>query len=140
MKTIPFIAIISLLFASAAVADTITVLDQPAGIYEALHAKLAVDHNTGRAYVKVILMDEASYSECWGNQAAMQGIGSDNCRISIQRVAVPGLAYDANKKVITFEDGIVDNNALISDMHYAHIDDGVSINSVKYFRVQLQKP
>jgi hypothetical protein len=63
MRTIPFIVIISLLFASAAIADTVTVLDQPAGIYDALHAKLAVDQNTGRAYVKVILMDESSYGE-----------------------------------------------------------------------------
>jgi hypothetical protein len=70
----------------------------------------------------------------------MQGIGSDKCRVSIQRVAVPGLAYDAGKKTITFEDGIVDDNALISDMHYAQIDDGVSINTVKHARVQLQKP
>jgi hypothetical protein len=140
MRTIPFIVIISLLFASAAIADTITVLDQPAGIYDALHAKLAVDQNTGRAYVKVILMDESSYSECWGNQSAMQGIGSDNCRVSIQRVAVPGPAYDANKETIIFEEGIVDDNALVSDMHYADLDDGVSINTVKHVRVQLQKP
>lgn len=140
MRTIQFIVIITMLFTSAAIADTVTVLDMPAGIYDALHAKLAVDQNTGRAYVKVILMDESSYSECWGNQAAMQGIGADNCRVSIQRVAVPGLAYDTNQKAITSEGGTVDSNALISDVHYADIDDGVSINSVKHVRVRLQKP
>lgn len=140
MRIIPFIAIISLLFASAAVADTITVLDKPAGIYDALHAKLTVDQDSGRAYVKVILMDETSYGECWGNQAAMQGISSDRCRVSIQRVALPRLAYDADKKAVTFEDTIVDSSALISDVHYTDIDDGVRTNKAKHVRVQLQKP
>lgn len=66
MKIIRLLVIISILFASAAIADTVTVLDIPAGIYDTLHAKLAVDQNTSRAFVKVFLMDESSYSECWG--------------------------------------------------------------------------
>jgi hypothetical protein len=140
MKTIQFIVIISMLFSSAAMADTVTVLDTPAGIYDAVHAKLAVDQNTSRAYVKAILMDESAYHECWGNQAAMQGIGSDSCRVSIQRIAVPGLAYDANRKAVTFEGGEVNDASLISDVYYRDIDDGVSINSVKHVRVKLQKP
>lgn len=140
MKFIQFIIIISMLFTTAAIADTVPVLETPAGIYDALHAKLAVDHDTGRAYVKVILMDESAYKECWGNQAAMQGIGADNCRVSIQRLAVPGLSYNADQNAITFQGSKVDNDAVIFGIHYKDIDDGVSINAIKHVSVQLEKP
>ena len=140
MKAIPFVVIISMLFASAAFADTVTVLDMPAGIYDAVHAKFAVDQQTGKAYVKVFLMDERSFDECWGNQAAMQGITSDKCRVSTKRVALPGLAYDTNLKANAFMGGKVEHDALVSDVYYKNIDDGVSNNAVKHVRVRLEKP
>lgn len=138
MKIVQYIVIISMLFASAAVADTVTVFNAPAGIYDNLHAKFAVDPKSGRAYVKVFLMDESSYRQCWGNQAAMQGITTDNCRVSTRKVALPGLAYDENLKANAFRGGKVDQNALVSDVYYKDIDDGTRINSVKHVRVRLQ--
>ncbi len=140
MKMIQCIVIISMLFASAAFADTVTVLDMPAGIYDAVHAKFAVDRQTGNAYVRVFLMDESAYGECWGNQAAMQGISSDKCRVRIKRVALSGLAYDENLKANAFLGGKVDQDALVSDVYYENVDDGVSINSVKHVRVRLEAP
>ncbi len=137
MKTVLYIAIISMLFTSTAFADAITVLEMPAGIYDAAHAKFAVDQNSGKAYVKVFLMDENSYGECWGNQAAMQGISSDECRVHTKRVAVPGLAYDPSLKANTFSGGTVTQNALVSDVFYKDVDDGISTNSVKHVRVSI---
>lgn len=140
MKIIPFVVIISMLFASAAYADTVTVLDMPAGIYDAVHAKFAVDQQTGKAYVKVFLMDESSYGECWGNQAAMQGISSDKCLVRTKRIALSGLTYNTNLKANAFMGGKVEQDALISDVYYKKVDDGVSINSVKHVRVRLETP
>lgn len=138
MRIIQFVVIISMLFASAAVADTVTVFDNPAGLYDNLYAQFAVDRDTGRAYIEVFLMEESSYKQCWANQAAMQGISSDNCRVHTRRIKVPSLAYnDANQK-FTFKGKTVGQDALKTDIHYADIDDGISINSVKYARVQLQ--
>lgn len=140
MKTIQLVVIIvSMIFASAAIADTVTVLDTPAGIYDTLHAKLAVDQNTNRAFVKVFFMDESSYSQCWGNQAARQGISADNCRVKTNRVQVPGLAYDAANQTVTYNGAAITQNALETDVHYSDVDDGASINSVKYVRVRLQE-
>ncbi len=140
MKMIQFMVIISMLFASAAFADTVTVLDMPAGIYDAVHAKFAVDQQTGNAYVKVFLMDESSYGECWGNQAAMQGISSDKCRVRTKRVALSGLTYNTNLKANAFLGGKVEQDALVSDVYYKKVDDGVGINSVKHVRVRLETP
>lgn len=44
-----------MILTSAVFADTVTVLETPAGIYVAVPAKLAVDENTGEAYIKVFL-------------------------------------------------------------------------------------
>lgn len=140
MKIIQFMVIVSMLFTSAAFADTVTVLDMPAGIYDAVHAKFAVDQQTGNAYVKVFLMDENSYGECWGNQAAMQGISSDKCRVQTKRVALSGLTYDTNLKTNAFMGGKVEQDTLVSDVYYKKVDDGVGINSVKYVRVRFEKP
>jgi hypothetical protein len=140
MKAFYLFVIISMLLTSTALADTVTVLDMPAGIYDAVHAKFAVNRHNGKAYVKVFLMDESSYSECWGNQSALQGISSDKCRVFTKRVAVPGLAYDPSLKANLFSGGKVEQDALVSDVYYKNIDDGVSTNSVKHVRVRLQTP
>ena len=140
MKAVYILVIISMLFTSAAFADTVTVLDMPAGIYDAVHAKFAVDQRTGKTYIKVFLMDESSYSECWGNQKAMQGISSDKCRVFTKRVAPEGLAYNEDLKANEFLGGKVEQEALVSDVYYKNVDDGVSTNSVKHVRVRLEKP
>lgn len=140
MKILKLALIISILFTSAAFADTVTVLETPAGIYDEVHAKFAVDKNTGKAYVKVFLMDENAYSDCWGNQAAMQGISSNTCRVVTKRVALPGLAYNTNMKANAFFGGKVDQDALISDVYYKDVDDGVSVDTVKHIRIRLEKP
>lgn len=140
MRIIQFVVIISMLFASAAVADTVAVFDSPAGLYDNLHAEFAVDRNTGRAYIKVFLMEESSYNQCWANQAAMQGISSDDCRVHTQRIKVPSLAYSDANHNFTFKGKTVSQDSLRTDVYYANIDDGISINSVKYVRVQLQTP
>lgn len=140
MKIIQFMVIISMLFTSAALADTVTVLDIPAGFYDAVYAKFDVDQQTGKAYVKVFLMDESSYGECWANQAAMQGITSDKCRVYTKRVALSGLTYNTTLKANAFFGGKVEQDALVSDVYYKKVDDGLSINSVKHVRVRLEKP
>ena len=140
MKTIQYIIILSILFVSAASADSVTVFETPAGIYDAVHAKFSVNRDTGKAYVKVFLLDESSYSECWGNQSALQGISSDKCRVFTKSVVIPGLAYDPNLKANVFSGGKVEQDALVSDVYYKNIDDGVSTNSVKHVRVRLQTP
>jgi hypothetical protein len=135
-----FVVIILVLFASTAVADTVTVFDRPAGIFDDLHAQFAIERDTGRAYIEVFLMEENSYDQCWANQAAMQGISSDGCRVHTRRIKVPSLAYnDANHK-FTFKGETVGQDALKTDIHYAEIDNGISIDSVKYVRVQVQTP
>lgn len=138
MKIIQYFVIISMLFASAAIADTVIVLDTPAGIYDTLHARLAVDQNTDRAFIKVFLMDESSYSECWGNQSARQGISADNCRVKTRRVQVPGLSYDKANQTVTYNGAVIDQDALETYVHYSNVDDGTSINSIKHVRVGLQ--
>lgn len=138
MKIVQLVAIFSVLFASAALADTVTVFDSPAGIYDALYAKLAVDQQSGRAYIKLFLMDERSHGQCWGNQAAMQGISTDNCRVHTQRISVPGLAYNDASQSVTYKGESVHQDSLKTDMHYAQVDDGTRVNSVKYARVRLQ--
>jgi hypothetical protein len=140
MKIVQYIVILSVLFASAASADSVTVFETPAGIYDAVHAKFAVNRHTGKAYVKVFLMDENSYRECWGNQSALQGISSDKCRVITKSVPIPGLVYDPNLKAHLFLEGKVEQDALVSDVYYKNIDDGVSTNSVKHLRVRLQTP
>lgn len=140
MKIIQFMAIISMVCASVAFADTVTVLDMPAGTYDAVHAKFAVDRQTGNAYVKVFLMDESTYGECWGNQAAMQGISSDKCRVRTKRVALSGLTYNPDLKANAFHGGKVEQDALMSDVYYKKVDDGVGINTVKHVRVRLETP
>jgi hypothetical protein len=140
MKIVQYIVMFSMLFASAASADSVTVFEAPAGIYDAVHAKFAVNRHTGKAYVKVFLMDESSYRECWGNQSALQGISSDKCRVFTKSVPIPGLAYDQNLKAHLFKDGKVEPDDLVSDVYHKNIDDGVSTNSVKHLRVRLQTP
>lgn len=141
MKFVPMIMIIfSMLFVSSAIADTMTVYNEPAGIYDAMHAKLAVEQQTGRAYIRVFLMDEGSYGQCYGNQAAMQGISSDNCRVKTLRVTVPGLLYNAAQKEFTLNGDVVRKDELKTDLHYTQIDDGTKFNSVKYARVTLEMP
>ena len=140
MKLLKFVLIISMIFTSAAFADTVTVLETPAGIYDAVHAKFAIDENTGKAYIKVFLMDENAYSDCWGNQAAMQGISSDTCRVVTKRVAFAGLANNDDLKANAFFSGKVEQDALVSDVYYKDVDDGVSINTVKHVRVRIEKP
>ena len=140
MKAVYIFVIMSMLFNPAAFADTVTVLDMPAGIYDAVHAKFAVDQHTGKAYVKVFLMDESAYGECWGNQAAMQGISSDECRVFTKRVALQDLDDNEDLKANAFLGGKVAQEVLVSDVHYKNVDDGVSINSVKHVRVRLDKP
>lgn len=140
MKIIQYIVILSMLFVSAASADSITVFETPAGIYDAVHAKFAVNRHTGKAYVKVFLMDESAYRECWGNQSALQGISSDTCRVFTKSVAIPGLSYDSNLQANLFSGDKVEQDALVSDVYYKNIDDGVRTNSVKHVRVRLQTP
>jgi hypothetical protein len=140
MKIIKLALIISMLFSSAAFADTVTVFETPAGIYDAVHAKFAIEQNTGKAYVKIFLMDENTYRDCWGNQAAMQGISSDNCRVVIKRVALTEIADKNKMNANAIFSGKKEQNALISDMFYKDVDDGVRINTVKYVRVRLEKP
>jgi hypothetical protein len=140
MKIFKLALIISMVFTSATFADTVTVLETPAGIYDAVHAKFAIDKHTGKAYVRVFLMDENAYGDCWANQAAMLGISSDTCRVITKRVALPGLAYNKNLKANAFFGGKVEQDALISDVYYKEVDDGLSINMVKHVRVRLEKP
>jgi hypothetical protein len=140
MKIIQFILIISITFTSAAVADTVTVVDTPAGIYDAVHARFDIDKPTGKAFVRVFLMDESDYRACWGNQSAKQGISSDACRVITKRFALPGLAYNTNLKANTFLDGKVGQKDLVSEVYYKTVDDGVGLNRVKYIRVTLKKP
>jgi hypothetical protein len=140
MKIIQFIVIISILSMAAASADSVTVYDTPAGIYDAVHAKFAVNQHTGKAHLKVLLMDESAYRECWGNQSALQGISSDQCRVIVKRVAIQGLTYDPNLNANLFFGDKVGQDALISDVYYKNIDDGVRINSVKHVRVRIETP
>jgi hypothetical protein len=140
MKIIQIVLIISMLFSSAAFADIVTVVDTPAGIYDAVHAKFDVDKHTGDAFVRVFMMDESSHRDCWGNQAAMQGISSDACRVITKRFALPGLAYDANLKTNALFGGEVSQDDLVSEVYYKDVDDGVGLNTVKHIRVTLEKP
>ncbi|MGD8835603.1 MAG: hypothetical protein PVI54_12490 [Desulfobacteraceae bacterium] len=138
MKLIQFLVVISVLFVSTAIADTVTVMDTPAGIYDTLHAKFAVDQKSDRAFVRVFLMDESSYRECWENLSAKQGISTDDCRVKTHRVQVPGLAYDDANQTVTYNGAAITQDALETDVHYANVDDGTRINSVKHVRVRLQ--
>jgi hypothetical protein len=140
MKIIQYIVMLSMLFVSAASADKVTVFETPAGVYDAVHAEFSVNQHTGKAFIKVFLLDESAYSECRGNQSALQGISSDECRVFTKSVAVSGLAYDPNLKANVFSGGKVEPDALVSDVYYKNIEDGVSINSVKHVRVRLQTP
>ena len=68
----------------------------------------------------------------------MKGITSDKCRVSTKKIVLPGLDYDAGQKTFTSQGDKVDRDAVVTDMHYAEIDDGVSIDSVKHARVRLE--
>jgi hypothetical protein len=140
MKILTMILVLSVAFAATATADTITVLDAPAGIYDTLHAKLAVDRQTGRAYVRVFLVDESAFNACWGNQATLQGISTESCYVHIQKVVLPGLAHNAADDTFTFNGGVVSQQAVTTDLHHVDVDDGVSVNSIKHLRVILDAP
>lgn len=140
MKIFQIIIIISMVIASAAFADTITGVDKPAGIYDAVQAKFDIDKHTGKAFVRVFLMDENSYRDCWGNRAAMQGISSDACRVVTQRVALPGLAYNTYLKANSFLGSKVAQDDLVSEVYYKDVNDGVGMRTIKHIRVTIEKP
>ena len=140
MKTTQFILMmmITLIFASVASASSLTVFDSQAGIYNDLHARLAVNQATNRAYMQVFLVDEAFNNACRGDQGARLGISNDNCAIKTKDVIVPGLSYDKTQKIFTYNGNKVNNNDLITDAYYKDVDNGIRVNAVKHLRVTLQ--
>jgi hypothetical protein len=138
MKLYALILTLSLTLVGTAFAETITVYNEPAGTHDTLHAKLALDRTTGRAYVRVFLVDESAYHECWGSQSVQQGMSTENCTVHVHKVALSGLAHDEAADAFTLEGAPVTQSALTADVHYVDIDDGVSINSVKHLRVRLE--
>lgn len=134
------IALLAMIFSSAAAADSLTVIDSQAGIRDALHARLAVDPPTNRAYVKVFLVDESFHDACLGNQGVMRGISNSVCQMETQEVIVPGLAYNDADKTFTYKGTHVDNKDLHTDVYYKDVDNGIRINKEKYLRVTLQTP
>jgi hypothetical protein len=141
MKTIQFaIALMIMLTASAAIADTITAWDSPASIYDTLHARLAVDQPTGRAYMQVFLVDEAYHNACLWDQAVMRGMYNSNCTVKTENVLVPDLAYDQTQKKFTYKGTQVGQEDLITNVYYQRVDTGIRKNSVKYLQVKLRTP
>ena len=140
MKTIQLILIfmITVVFASVASANGPTIFDSQAGIYDTLHARLAVNQPTSQAYVKVYLVDEAFDNACWGNQGVMRGISNDNCRIKTKDVIVPGLSYSQTSGSFTYNGANVNNDDLHTDVYYQDVDNGIRVNAVKHVRVRLQ--
>jgi len=112
------IALLTIIFSSAAAADSLTVIDSQAGIRDALYARLAVDSPSNRAYVKVFLVDESFYDACLGNQGVMRGISNSTCQMVTQEVIVPGLAYNDADKMFTYKGNHVDDNDLHTNVYY----------------------
>ncbi len=141
MKIIQFLIIVMIMItASATRADSITILDTPAGVYDRVYARLAVAQSTGRAYVQVFLVEEAYYSACWGDQAVMRGIGNDECLINTRNVIVPGLAYNQAQNGFTYNGNPINEKNLLTDLYYQQVDTGIRMNSVRYVQVKLQIP
>jgi hypothetical protein len=125
---------------SGAMAGSITVFDEPTGIYDTVYADLAVAGTTGRAFVQVYMVDAAYYNACWGDQAVMRGIGNDDCLINTINVAVPGLEYHQNQNSFTYNGTPVNENDLVTNLYEQRVDTGIRINSVRYAQVTLQTP
>ncbi len=142
MKTIQFtfITLLTIILSSAAAANSLTVIDSQAGLHDTLHARLAVEPSTNRAYVKVFLVNESFHDACWGNQGVMRGISNRDCRIETQEVIVPGLSYNDTDKMFTYKGNRVGDNDLHTDVYYKDVDNGIRINTEKYLKVTLRTP